>query len=279
MKTQSLQRKSKPFWIYIVLFLAALLQFFPMVWLFDFSLCKDSELFTSSILKIPNEVQWVNYERAWVDGKMPLYMKNSIIVCGATIILVILFSMMLSYAFARIEWKGRGLVFTIILLGMMIPIQATLVPNFLVFKALNLTDSYLGLIIPYTAFSLPMAVFIMTGFMKSVPRSLEESAIIDGCGIYRIIFLIDLPLVKPAIVTITVITFLNNWNEFIMAFTYTSKTALRTLPFSVYEFAGLYSASYATQFAVMLLSSLPTLLVYVFLNEQITKGVTMGALK
>jgi raffinose/stachyose/melibiose transport system permease protein len=87
------------------------------------------------------------------------------------------------------------------------------------------------------------------------------------------------PMVKPAIVTITVITFINNWNEFIMAFTYTSKTAFRTLPFFVYEFAGVYSASYATQFAVMALSSLPTLLVYDFLNEQITKGITMGALK
>lgn len=86
------------------------------------------------------------------------------------------------------------------------------------------------------------------------------------------------PMVKPAIVTITVITFINNWNEFIMAFTYTSKTAFRTLPFFVYEFAGVYSASYATQFAVMALSSLPTLLVYDFLNEQITKGITMGAL-
>lgn len=279
MKKITLERRSKPFWAYFILIIGALVQFFPMVWLFDFSLCKDSELFTSAILKIPNEIQWVNYEKAWIDGKMPLYMKNSVIVCGITILLVILFSMMLSYAFSRMEWKGRNFVFTGILLGMMIPIQSTLVPNFLVFDTLNLTDTYLGLIIPYTAFSLPMAVFIMTGFMKSIPRSLEESAIIDGCGIYRIIFLIDLPMVKPAIVTITVITFLNNWNEFIMAFTYISKTALRTLPFSVYEFSGLYSSSYATQFAVMLLSSLPTLLVYIFLNEQITKGVTMGALK
>lgn len=278
-RQRTLSQRQKPIWAYTLLLLLSLLQLFPMVWLVNFSLCKDSELFTSSILKVPNAVQWVNYRRAWVDGKILLYMKNSLFVCGAAILLVVVFATMLGYAFSRMEWRGRRSLFTIILLGMMIPIQTTLVPNFLIFKALRLTDTYAGLIIPYTAFSLPMGVFIMTGFMKSIPRAIEESAVIDGAGVYRTIFRIVMPMLKPAIVTVMVITFLNNWNEFIMAFTYTSKTALRTLPFSVYEFAGLYSSSYATQFAVMALSSVPALLVYVFLNEQITRGITMGALK
>jgi len=265
--------------LYIVLIVASICQAFPMMWLMNFSLCKDSELFVSGILRWPEEFMWENYRRAWVDGHILQNMINSFIVCAATLLIVIICSLLLSYAFTRIEWKGRNVVFYIILLGMMIPIQATLIPNFLVFNAVGLTNSYLGLIIPYAAFSMPLATFIMTGFLKSIPKSLEEAAILDGCGMPRLIFSVIRPLVTPAIVSVTVLTFLNTWNEFVMAYTFTSKSMYRTLPFSVYEFAGLYSKSYATQFAVMVIASLPALIIYMFLSDQITKGITMGALK
>lgn len=265
--------------LYTVLIITSALQAFPLVWLTNFSLCKDSELFVSGILKWPEEFMWENYRRAWVDGHILQNLLNSLLVCAATLLIVIVCSLLLSYAFTRIVWKGRSVVFYIILLGMMIPIQATLIPNFLVFNQLGLTNSYLGLIIPYAAFSLPLATFIMTGFMKSIPKALEEAAILDGCGTPRLIFNVIRPLVTPAIVSVTVLTFLNTWNEFVMAYTFTSKSMYRTLPFSVYEFAGLYSKSYSTQFAVMVIASLPALIVYMLLSDQITKGITMGALK
>lgn len=124
-----------------------------------------------------------------------------------------------------------------------------------------------------------MGVFIMTGFLPSIPKSIEESAIMDGCNIYQIIFRIILPLTKPAIVTITIMTFLNCWNEFIMAATYLVSERCKTLPFSIVKFTSEFGTNYAYQFAVMTLSSLPALIIYIVLNKQITKGIMFGAVK
>lgn len=254
-------------------------QLFPLIWLIDFSLCSSGDLFASDILKIPDPPQWQNYVKAWVDGKVPAYFLNSLLVTSVTITATIFLSVTMGYAFVRMKWKMKGFFLTTVLLGMMIPIHATLLPNFLTFRLLGLIDTYPGLIIPYVAFSMPLGVFIMTGFLESVPRALEESAVIDGCNIYRIIFQIIFPLTKPAVVTVAIMTFLNSWNEFIMAVTYLSSDALRTLPFSVWNFAGQYASEYAVQFAVMTLTAVPAILVYILLNEHITKGVSLGAVK
>lgn len=269
--------------IKIILIIGAVIfsigQIFPLVWLVDFSLNKSGDLFGANILKWPDPPQFQNYKTAWVDGKIFLYSINSVIVNVASVGLTILFSVMMSYAFVRMEWKLNKAVYGFVLLGLMIPIHATLLPNFLSFKAIGINDSYLALILPYVAFSMPMAIFILSGFMESVPKSIEEAAVIDGCGIFRIVFQIIFPIVKPAIVTVLILTFLSTWNEFIMAATYISSDAFRTLPFAVYNFAGQYASNYSVQFAVMTLVALPSLIIYIILNEQITKGVTAGALK
>lgn len=264
---------------YSIISVFAFMQLFPLIWMVDFSLLKDSDLFVSGILKWPAQPQWQNYISAWIQGHVAQYFLNSVIVNFTSIVVIGILSIMMGYAFTRMQWKLRYFTLTVILLGMMIPIHATLLPNFLIFKRIGLLNSYLGLILPYAAVSLPMGVFLMTGFMKSIPVSLEEAATIDGCGTYGIIFKIIVPLVKPAIVTVVIMSFFNSWNDFIMAFTYVSKNTYKTLPFSVYEFAGQYSSRYAVQFAVMTITALPALILYAFMNEQITKGVTVGALK
>ena len=168
---------------------------------------------------------------------------------------------------------------TMLVMGMMIPIHATLLPNYKIYNMLHLTDTIWALLIPYVAFSLPQGMFLMTGFIQSVPKELEEAAVMDGCGIYRIVFQIVTPLLKPSIATVAIMTFLNNWNEFMMASTYLSTPAWKTLPFSVLEFTGEYSSNYAVQFAVMALTAAPAVIVYIILNKHITKGVAMGAIK
>lgn len=272
--------KKKPKIVLIIIsIIFSIGQLFPLVWLIDFSLNKSGDLFGSNILKWPSPPQFQNYKTAWVDGHIALYLMNSVIVNVASVGLTILFSVMMSYAFVRMEWKLKKALYSFVLLGLMIPIHATLLPNFLSFKAIGINDSYLALIIPYVAFALPMAIFILSGFMESVPRSIEEAAVIDGCGIFRIVFQVIFPIVKPAIVTVLILTFLSTWNEFIMAATFISSDFFRTLPFAVYNFAGQYASNYAVQFAVMTLVALPSLIIYIILNEQITKGVTAGALK
>lgn len=265
--------------LFIVLLVIAVIQIFPLIWLLDFSLASSNEMFTSGLLIIPEKIQWGNYVKAFVDGNFLLYLKNSLLINFLAVAFVIIISIMAAFACKRMQWKLSGLVQTLLLMGMMIPIHATLLPNYKIYSALHLTDTIWALLIPYVAFSLPQGMFLMGSFLESVPKELEEAAVIDGCGIYRIIFIIVTPLLKASITTVSIMTFLNNWNEFMMASTYLSTPKWKTLPFSVLEFTGEYSSNYAVQFAVMALTAAPAVIVYIILNKHITKGVAMGAVK
>lgn len=265
--------------LWIVLIIVAVIQIFPLVWLLDFSLASSTEMFTKGLLIIPEKIQWGNYAKAFVDGNFLLYLKNSILINVLAVILVVLVSIMAGFACRRMRWKLSMFVKTLLLMGMMIPIHATLLPNYKIYSMLGLTDTIWALLIPYVAFSLPQGLFLMTSFMESIPLELEEAAVMDGCNIYQIIFRIITPMLKSSIVTVSIMTFLNNWNEFMMASTYLSSPKWKTLPFSVLEFTGEYSSNYAVQFAVMALTAAPAVIVYIILNKQITKGVAMGAVK
>lgn len=265
--------------LWIVLVMVAVIQLFPLIWLVDFSLGSSNEMFTNGLLIIPEKIRWDNYVKAFVDGNFLHYLKNSVLINTTAVILVVIISIMAAFACQRMKWKLSGFVSTLLVMGMMIPIHATLLPNYKIYSSLHLTDTVWALLIPYVAFSLPQGMFLMTGFIQSLPKELEEAAVMDGCGIYRIVFQIVTPLLKPSIATVAIMTFLNNWNEFMMASTYLSTPTWKTLPFSVLEFTGEYSSNYAVQFAVMALTAAPAVIVYVILNKHITKGVAMGAVK
>mgnify|MGYP001044172679 CR=1 FL=1 len=272
-------RKVSKVILWIILILVAVIQLFPLIWLVDFSLGSSNEMFTNGLLIIPEKILFYNYFTAFVDGNFLHYLRNSFLINTLAVVLVVIISIMAGYACQRMRWKLNNFVKTLLLLGMMIPIHATLLPNYKIYNTLNLTDTIWALLIPYVAFSLPQGMFLMTGFIESIPRELEEAAVMDGCGIYRIVFQIITPLLKPSIATVAIMTFLNNWNEFIMASTYLSSPKWKTLPFSVLEFTGEYSSNYAVQFAVMALTAAPAVIVYIILNKHITKGVAMGAVK
>lgn len=277
-----MEKKRKPIGkviLWIILLAMAVIQLFPLIWLVDFSLASSSEMFTSGLLIVPEKIRWDNYVTAFVDGNFLHYLKNSVLINVLAVVLVVVISIMAAYACRRMKWKLSGFVKTMLLLGMMIPIHATLLPNYKIYSTIHLTDTIWALLIPYVAFSLPQGMFLMTGFIDSIPMELEEAAVMDGCGIYRIVFGIVTPLLKPSIATVSIMTFLNNWNEFIMASTYLNSPKWKTLPFSVLEFTGEYSSNYAVQFAVMALTAAPAVIVYIILNKHITKGVAMGAVK
>ncbi len=265
--------------LYACLLLVAVVQIFPLIWLVDFSLGSSNEMFTNGLLIIPEKIRWDNYVTAFVDGHFLHYLKNSILVNVTAVVFVIAISILAAFAVTRMKWKLQGFVKTLLLMGMMIPIHATLLPNYVIYDKLGLTDSFWALLIPYVAFSLPQGLFLTCSFMDSIPKELEEAAIMDGCSIYRIIGTVITPLMKSSMATVAIMTFLNNWNEFMMASTYLSSNKWKTLPFSILEFTGQYSSNYAVQFAVMALTAMPAVVVYVLLNKYITKGVAMGAVK
>ena len=265
--------------MWIILIVIAVIQIFPLVWLLDFSVASSTEMFTSGLLIAPKKIMWSNYSKAFTDGHFLLYLKNSILINVLAVILVLIASIMAGFACRRMRWKLSGFVKTMLLMGMMIPIHATLLPNYKIYTELGITDTIWALLIPYVAFSLPQGLFLMTSFIESIPIELEEAAVIDGCGIYRIIFQVITPMLKTSIATVSIMTFLNNWNEFMMARIYLSSDKWKTLPFSILDFTGQYSSNYAIQFAVMALTAAPAIIVYIILNKHITKGVAMGAVK
>ena len=265
--------------LWAVLIIMAVIQIFPLIWLVNFSLASNSEMFTTGLLVWPEKIRWDNYVEAFVNGHFLLYLKNSLLINSLAVVLVLIISVMCAFATTRMHWKLSGTVRTLILLGMMIPIHATLLPNYVIYDRLKLTDTIWALLIPYVAFSLPQGLFLVSGFMASLPYEIEEAAIIDGCGIFRMLGLIITPMLKSSLVTVAIMTFLNNWNEFMMASTYLSSPTWKTLPFSVLEFTGMYASNYSVQFAVMALTAAPAVIVYVLLNRQITNGVAMGAVK
>ncbi|MDR0375238.1 MAG: carbohydrate ABC transporter permease [Treponema sp.] len=265
--------------LFLILFIIAAIQLFPLVWLLDFSLASSSEMFTRGILIKPEQIRWDNYMKAFRDGHFLLYLKNSLLINTLAVFLVLSFSVMAAFACSRMRWQLAPLVRNIILLGMMIPIHATILPNYIIYNEIRLIDTVWAILVPYVAFSLPQGLFLISGYMDSIPREIEEASIIDGCGIFRLIMVIITPMLKVPLVTVSIMTYLNNWNEFIMAVTFLSSRTWKTLPFSILEFTGQYRSDYAVQFAVMALTAAPAILIYIILNKRITKGVALGAIK
>ena len=265
--------------LHIVLVFFALSQLFPLLWVLLYSLQKSGDLFGDALLSLPHDPQWANYTRAFTEGGMVSYGLNSLIVVTISTALSTLFSFCMGYAVARMTWRLKRLAFAAITLGMVVPIHATLLPNFLWYNLFGLIDTRIGLIIPYVAFTLSFNTLIYIGHFQNLPNALEEAALLDGASWPRILWSVVAPLARPATVTVAVMTSLTNWNEFIMANTYLASDELRTLPFSIIRFQGLYSSDYATQFACMLIVAVPALALYLFFSKHIMAGATAGAVK
>ncbi|MFC5407468.1 carbohydrate ABC transporter permease [Cohnella soli] len=263
------------------LVLSALLvtQVYPLVWLLLYSLKSNEEILSGGILKFPKALKWSNYHDAIYTGNYGQYFTNSVFVTAVTVLFTLLLASMVAYAIARFDWKWGNPVLLIFIIGMMIPLQSTLLPLVVVFKKIRILDSYISLLLPYVAFALPIAVFVLATFFKSIPREMEESASIDGASVNRTFLSIIVPLAVPPLMTVTILTFIPTWNEYIMAATFISTDSLKTLPFGVYSFVGKFTTNFGAIGAYLVLASLPVILVYFLLSEKIAKGMVAGAVK
>lgn len=263
----------------IVLIAFAVIQLYPLVFLLFFSLKDNNEIYGGNIMGLPHVFRWSNYENALVNGNVAHYLFNSVFVTLIVIVVTCILACMVSYAIARMRLKTNRVVKTCFSIGLMIPLHAVLLPVFLMLRELKMLDSYAALIIPYIAFALPMAIFFMIGFFESLPKELEESAVIDGCGIFRTFFSIILPLVRPALATISVFTFLSTWNEMMFAITFINSDKYRTLTVGIMQMVGRYTTDWGAMGAGLVVATLPTILIYLFLSKQIQSGMIAGAVK
>lgn len=265
--------------IYLFLGVFTVIQLYPLVYLFFFSLKSNDEIMGGNVAGLPQQWLWKNYAKVLANGDLPRYFLNSVIVTSSTILLVIGLGGGAAYAIQRMRWKLSKATLILFLLGIMIPFHAALLPLFKILSKLNILDSYLALILPYVAFGLPVAIFIFTGFFKSVPYEMEESACLDGCNIYQTFFHIIMPMVKPAIVTIAIFTYRNAWNELMFAVSFISKKAFKTIPFGLMALNGRYATQWGPIGAALLMASLPSLIIYFILSKQVQDSVRAGAIK
>ena len=265
--------------IYIGLLFWMFINLFPVYWMFTFSLKNNAEIFGENVIGLPKHWIWSNYTSALSTGHMAKYFLNSTIVAVSTILITLAVALMATFALTRLIWKQRKSLNKFFMLGLTIPIHASIVPVYVTLSRLHLLNTYWALIIPYSAFSLSMAILVCTGFMNEIPRELDESACIDGCNIWGVFFKIIVPLMKPAVATVGIYTFLQCWNELMFANIFISKTALKTLPVGVQALSGQYTTDWGPIGAALVLATFPTLIVYVFLSKKIQDSFIAGAIK
>lgn len=250
----------------------------PFLFMVMTSFKSQQESFSSSVWALPEALDLVNY-RSVLEGPFLTYFKNSVMVVVISVVLIMLIGAMAAFAFARMRFRFNDALFGLIVAGMIVPIHITLVPIYLMTRQLGLYDSQFALVGPYVATSLPISVFILTEFMRQIPKELEEAARLDGCGPFAIFFKIFLPLSGPGLSTVAIYNGIMLWNEFIFAYVLTSSTSTRTLPLAIWDYQGQYTSNIPAILTVVTLTSLPLVVAYAFGQEKIVKGMMAGSLK
>ena len=252
--------------------------FMPFVFMVLNSFKEKFEMLTKGVFQLPDKLQWSNYIEV-LTGGFGNYFKNSVIVLAVSLILLLFSAACASYPLARFKFKLADPIYALIVACMSIPVHITLIPVFKMSKATGLYDSIWALIGPYIAFAVPISVFILTSFMKEIPREIEESAEIDGCGKIQMFFSMILPLAKPGLATLAIYNGVNMWNEFSFAYTLTQSAQNRTLPLAIWEFQGQYSMNTPMIMAVLTLTLLPMIIMFIIFQDKLVKGMTAGAVK
>lgn len=265
-------------WMTLFVIVILLISLGPIVWVFLSSFKSNTEILNSS-LGLPAVWSFKNYGTALTIAPIGTFYVNSVIVAGAATVLNVMVLSMSSYVLARFRFTGRTKLRGLFGVALLIPAAALLQPLFLTMKTLGFYDTLTGLILCYAAFSLPVSMYILTSYYLTIPTDLEEAAYIDGAGFYRTYRQIILPLSKPAMATAGVLAFLGAWNEFQIAMVLTSSTSKRTLPIALLYFKSQFASDYGAMFAATMLVVIPSIVVFILMQEQVVNGLVSGSVK
>ncbi len=263
-------------WVLIIFF--AVYTLFPLLWLFITSLKTNAEYFANPF-SLPAVPQWQNYVNAFQQANLGRMISNSVIVAVTATVINVLVAAMLSYCLSRFKFKGREIIFTFFSVGVLVPLNALMVPYFSIFSKMGLVDSLGALIILYAAIGLPISTFIIRGFMASFPGEIEEAAYIDGCGFYGRFFRMILPLTKTGLVTAATFEFITCWNEFVYANLLTSSPMTKTIQIGIRYFTNQFTTDYVSMYAAIIISIAPSIIGYMLFQKQVISGLTSGAVK
>ena len=264
-------------WALMIFF--AVYTLFPLCWLIVSSLKTNFEFLAASPFSLPKVWQWQNYKNALQVANLDRMLLNSVFVGLSATLLNVMVASMSAYGISRFRFKGRENLFLLFTIGILVPLNALMVPYFVIINELGLYNTYGGMILLYCAIGIPMSTVIIRGLMDSIPMEIEEAAYIDGCGFFGRFFRIILPLSRTGIVTAATFQFLTCWNEFVFANLIVSSDKLRTIQVGIRYFTNQFSTDYVSMYAAIVISIVPSILAYVLFQEQIINGLTSGAVK
>lgn len=268
------------FFMNSILIIFSLSCIFPLIWMFYSSL-KQKREFNADIMGLPEKPSFSNYVAIMTNKDYHIFesMFNSLRTTLISVTLIVVLGFIVGYILARIKFRGNRLLNIMFLMGLLIPIHSLLVPIYVVFNNTGLGNQWFTLIMPYVAFGLPIAVFLVQGFIKALPIALEEAAAIDGSSFTRTLFRIVMPICKPILSTIAIVQVFSCWNEFSFALVLLKDRRLWTVPLAMTQFTGQFSSDYTKIMAAMLITMLPIIIFYFTFSKQIIKGMVAGAVK
>jgi raffinose/stachyose/melibiose transport system permease protein len=257
--------------------LIALVIIYPILWLGLSGLKSNADFFLNT-WSLPEKWLWENYRAAW-DAGIGQFFLNSVFITVVSVVMVLLLGSMAAFGLSRFQFKGQNILLVIILSGLMLAPQVSLIPLYKLLQAIGLYNTYWALILPYVAFQLPFSIFLMRSYFLSIPKELEESAIIDGCNSWKVYRHIVVPMGKPIIASCALLTGMNVWNEFLFALVFVEDSALRTIPVGLMNLRSQLNTNFGIQLAGLAISALPMIIAYIVFQKQFVRGLSAGSVK
>lgn len=261
--------------VYIVLTFAVL---YPLVWMLSSSVKSQNEIFAHPLSLIPSHFTWHNFYKALIVGDFKSALIHSAIVTVPSVFLVVFVASLAAYAFARLSFPGRTVLFYLLLIAVMVPPQAIVIPLFQIMVKLGLLNSFLGLILIYLSWA-PVGILILTTFFRGVPGEIFEAAEVDGAGILRTYYRIAIPLAAPALATVSIFYFVWIFNDFLYPLVMLQAQSKATIPLGLLQFQGQYVVDWPTQNAALTMAMAIPLILYMFFQGKFVRGLTAGAVK
>jgi raffinose/stachyose/melibiose transport system permease protein len=260
------------------LFAVAVTCIYPLVWLAYSSLKTENE-FTRSMFSLPTSLQWGNYYLALIKSKILFFFLNTVFNGVTAVAVIVFFAFCIGYFLARYDFKGKKLVYSLLTLGLVVPVHSLLVPMYIQYKLLDMVDHRGVLILPYLGVMLPLAVFLIDAYIKTLPRELEQAAEIEGASLFHTITRIIVPLSGPILITAIIIVFNFAWNEFPFSLVLNASENVRNIAVGIMNFASDWDTKWTLRIAACVISLFPVTILYMFFNRQIIKGMTEGSVK
>lgn len=271
--------KARRGWLdHIVLLLGAVAVFYPLAIMVMSAMKTESELMTDP-LGLPRSLGIDNFRLAWEQAHFESYFANSLSVTAAATLLLVLAASLTAFVLARYEFVGNRWITLLYLAGLVLPLRMGIVPLFVLIRDIGLMDTRLGLILVYAAGGLPFSVFLMLNFFQAVPRDIEDAAVIDGCGPFRLYARIMVPLVRPGLASVAIYQLVGIWNDFFFPLLFIRQAELRTIPLGIARFFGEYETQWNLLFAGLTLAIVPTIVVFLAFSRQFIRGLTTGAIR